>query len=672
MHDLACGWSGLAPEDLLFSIQPAAIATDRRGSARRALELVARLSSEFPDCGVIVDLSRFLDGVAAPADKVLAHVFLRQAKERGVSAAIADVSAFGPTLSVPDPLRRAAEALILVDGQQSTASLDAFVSLCAGANLDTGAAKALPTDVGERLKQRIVDGDGHGMEADLDEALRDHAALDIITEFLLGGMKVVGELFGDGRIPLPHVLKSAETMKAAVAHLEPRMERTEGRHRGAIVLATVKGDIHDIGKNLVDIVLSNSGYRTVNLGSKQSIEAILAAAREYKADAIGMSGLLLNSAIVMRKNLEEMTRQGVVLPVLLGGAALSRRFVAENCAPAYRSGQVAYAGDVFDGLRLMGAIVAGRFDQVATRARNDQSPSESAPEPAPELHDLVERPMDLEETSVKRAGLQANVAVPTPPFFGAKVVRLSVDALLPYLNRTMLYMFHWGYKKAGRSLQQWRSWSEEKLRPILEDLLERCRKEDILAPCAVYGYWRCAASGNTLVLFEDDDKTEAARFAFPRQRCPGGLCIADFFRQAGLPGQDVVALQAVTVGQRASDVAREWYRADQYQDYLFLHGLAVELTEAAAEFVHRKVRSELCIVGDDAADMELLLKQTYRGSRFSFGYPACPNLEDQRVVLKLLDAGRIGLTMAEEGQLHPELATAAIVAHHPQARYFSV
>lgn len=672
MRDLACARNGLAPEDLLFCIQPAAIVTNGSGSARRALQLVALLSSGFPDCGVAVDLSRFLEGVAKPADKVLAQVFLRQAKRRGLSAAIADVSALAPTLSVPDPLRLAAEALLLADGRQCTASLEAFVSLCVGANLETGTSKALPAGIGARLKQRIVDGDRQGMENDLDEALRDHDALDIITEFLLAGMRTVGELFGDGTIPLPHVLQSAETMKAAVAHLEPSMERVVGQHQCTIVLATVKGDIHDIGKNLVDIVLSNSGYKTVNLGSKQAIDAILAAASEHHADAIGMSGLLLNSAIVMRNNLEEMTRQQIAVPVLLGGAALSRRFVAENCAPAYGTGQVAYAGDVFDGLRLMEAVAAGRFDQVATGATTDRAQTESAPEPAPGLHHIVERPADSEEIRIQRTELRAGVEVPAPPFFGARVVDFTLDELLPFLNQTMLYMFHWGYKKAGRPLEQWRAWCDEKLRPIRDDLLERCRKEAILGPRAVYGFWKCAASGNSLVLFEENGETEAARFTFPRQRRPGGLCIADFFREAGSPGRDVVALQAVTVGQRASDVAREWYRADRYRDYLYLHGLAVELTEAAAEHVHRKIRGELGIANGDAPEAERLLGQGYRGSRYSFGYPACPNLGDQRALLKLLGAARIDVTMAEEGQLHPELATCAIVAHHPQARYFSV
>lgn len=670
IRNFACGQHGLAPEELLIGVQPKPIGMRDRASVRRVLELISRLAAEMPDCGTVVDLSRFSDDLPAPAARVLAHVFLTHAKKRGLAAAIMDVPGIGRALDVPEDLLLAAESLILADNGLDR--LRTFTAMCAGRALETGATTARPAEIGARLRQRIVDGDRQGMENDLDEALRDHEALDIITEFLLAGMKIVGDLFGNGKIPLPHVLQSAETMKAAVAHLEPRLERAEGRHQGTIVLATVKGDIHDIGKNLVDIVLSNSGYKTVNLGSKQPLEAILAATREHRADAIGMSGLLLNSAIVMRNNLQEMARQHLTVPVLLGGAALSRRFVAENCAPAYGSGQVAYAGDVFDGLRLMEAVATGHFDQVATRAPTEQAGAEAAPEPSPELHNIAERPTDAEGIRIQRAELRAGVEIPAPPFFGAKVVELSLDELLPFLNQTMLYMFHWGYKKAGRSLEQWRAWCGGKLRPILDDLVERCRNEGIPTPCAVYGYWRCAASGNSLVLFEEDGKTEAARFSFPRQRRPGGLCIADFFRDVGSPGRDVVALQAVTVGQRASDVAREWYRADRYRDYLFLHGLAVELTEAAAEYVHKRIRGELGIAADDAVEMERLLRQGYRGARYSFGYPACPNLEDQRPLVKLLGAARIDVTMAEEGQLHPELTTCAIIAHHPQARYFSV
>jgi 5-methyltetrahydrofolate--homocysteine methyltransferase len=669
-REFACDRRGLAPEDLLLGIEIPCLKAKLDESTRPALDLVVRLAAEIPDCPLLVDVSRLTEGVPKIPAIVLTHVVIELARERGAVATIVDVSRFGAKQQVPDGLRQAATAMLLAE--RGLARLEDFVACCNDRTLESEEAPAPMADVGARLSKRIVDGNRKDMEADLNEALKERAPLEIITEFLLAGMKTVGDLFGEGRIPLPHVLESAETMKAAVGYLQSKMDRVEAHSRGTIVLATVKGDIHDIGKNLVDIVLTNSGFRTVNLGNKQPIEAILKAAHEERADAIGMSGLLLNSAIVMRTNLAEMARRKLSIPVLLGGAALSRRFVAENCAPAYAGGQVAYAGDVFDGLRLMQAVVKEEFASVATKAETDTDVGESSSEPAPELRDASERPLEGEELGALRADLHERVNTPLPPFYGARTLELNVDALVPLLNRRTLYMFHWGYKKAGRSLEQWRAWSEEKLRPIMEDLLDRCRRERILIPRAVYGYWKCAAAANSLVLFEQDGTTEAARFNFPRQRRPGGICIADFFRPLNGTQRDLIGLQIVTMGQRASDMAREWYRADRYRDYLFLHGLGVELTEAAAEYVHKKIRNELGMGADDAHDVEALLRHGYRGSRYSFGYPACPNMEDQRVVLRLLDAQRIGVTMADNVQLHPELSTCAIIAHHPQAGYFGM
>lgn len=675
-RELACAMGGLAAEDLLLAVEIPALGDAPHVVVRAALEVIGRICTEHPAATTVVDVSRLTEGLGDGPGRVLTHTFVELARARGAAAAIMHVSRLGTILQAPKALVEAASALLGCGSGADTAApltVSAFVSLCGKLLQNARQEPDERVPVGARLARRIIDGNRQGMEADLDEALADHAPLGIITEFLLAGMKTVGDQFGDGRIPLPHVLQSAETMKAAVAHLEPRMDRAVGHTSGTIVLATVKGDIHDIGKNLVDIVLSNSGFRTINIGSKQPVEAILAAAREHKADAIGMSGLLLNSAIVMRNNLAELARQRVDLPVLLGGAALSRRFVAEHCAPAYASGRVAYAADVFDGLRLMDAVSRQKFDSLATKASSRADAGESGSDPAPELHELVERPIEPAQSSPERSDLQRDNALPpTPPFYGARRLEMSMDALLPFLNRRMLFMFHWGYKKAGRSLEQWRVWSEERLGPLLDDLLQRCRQDGIIAPSAVYGYWKCASDGDELVLFEEDGQTEAARLRFPRQRRPGGYCISDFFRRIEAAGRDVVALQAVTVGQRASDVAREWYRADRYTDYLYLHGLAVELTEAAAEFVHRKIRDELGIVQHDAPDREALLRQGYRGARYSFGYPALPSMDDQRVVLRLLDARRIGVSMGEEAQMHPELATCALVVHHPQARYFVV
>jgi 5-methyltetrahydrofolate--homocysteine methyltransferase len=397
-----------------------------------------------------------------------------------------------------------------------------------------------------------------------------------------------------------------------------------------------------------------------------------------------MSGLLVKSTVVMRENLVEMSRQNLDVPVILGGAALTRQYVETDCLNSYEARRVAYAGDAFDGLALMEKVKSGGFDTyVADRAEKAaarpkrtrpaaQAGAPAQPEPS-EIPQLESRPIEFEETRVKKAELLAGVPVPTPPFYGARVIeKLSLKALVPYLNERMLYQFHWGFRKEGRRLDEYMAWARKELRPTLYRILEQCAKEKILQPVAAYGYWKCAAQGNTVILFEQDGATEVARFEFPRQKKAGGLCIADFFRDVDANHRDVIGLQVVTVGQHASEVAREWFAADRYKDYLYLHGIGVEMTEALAEYVHKKIRAELGFADEDARDIDVLLSQGYRGSRYSFGYPACPNLADQRKILDLLGAGRIGISMSDEDQLHPEQSTSAIIVHHPQAKYFGV
>jgi 5-methyltetrahydrofolate--homocysteine methyltransferase len=479
---------------------------------------------------------------------------------------------------------------------------------------------------------------------------------------------------------LPFVLQSAETMKAAVKYLELFMERLEGQEKGTVVLATVRGDVHDIGKNLVDIILTNNGYRVVNLGIKQPIGAILEAAKEHRAHAIGMSGLLVKSTVVMRENLEEMTRLGLDVPVMLGGAALTRRYVEEDCVRAYESGRVAYARDAFDGLALMDRIVSksnggNDFDGYLADVQE-----KSARRPKNESRKLgraadarVLRPVDFDEIRLRRAELTRGVAVPAPPFWGAQILqRVPVKTVAPYLNERMLYQFQWGFRKEGRSLAEYKKWARGELRPVLSRIMDQAIREQILQPQASYGYWRAAAEGNAVVLFDEAGRRELARFEFPRQNKEGGLCIADFFRDIDDPERDVIGLQVVTMGRRASEAAREWFAADRYQDYLYLHGLSVEMAEAFAEYVHKRIRGELGFAAEEARDHDEMLAQGYRGSRYSFGYPACPNLADQKQLLTLLKAGEIGIELTEEDQLDPEQSTSAIVVHHPQAKYFSV
>ena len=486
-------------------------------------------------------------------------------------------------------------------------------------------------------------------------------------------MKVVGELFGSGKMQLPFVLQSAETMKAAVAYLEPHMERVEGQEKGIIVLATVKGDVHDIGKNLVDIILTNNGYKVVNLGIKVPLADMVAAAKQNHAHAIGMSGLLVKSTVVMRENLEEMSRQGLEIPVMLGGAALTRNYVEDDCVRAYACGRVAYARDAFDGLHLMDRVTGNGFDDyLAVLQSKRQGKSRNLTRTLGQANKDAFRPVDLGQVQARRRRLTADVSPVTPPFWGARVIEAPPKALVPFLNERSLYQFQWGFRKQGRSLEDFLGWAKQELRPVMRRMLQICDQDSILKPQAIYGYWKAAGQGNDLVLFEQDGETEICRFNLPRQPKDDGECIADFFRDVDDAERDVIGLQVVTVGQKASDVARVWFEDNRYQDYLYLHGLSVEMAEAMAEYTHKRIRAELGFAGEDDRDMERMLAQSYRGSRYSFGYPACPKLEDQVPLLRLLDAERVGISISDEWQLHPEQSTSAIVVLNPKAKYFSV
>jgi 5-methyltetrahydrofolate--homocysteine methyltransferase len=561
--------------------------------------------------------------------------------------------------------------------------LQYFIALFEGKTAAASVKKKRADTIEEVLKDRIVDGDKKGLEDDLAEAMKAHAPLSIINDILLAGMKVVGELFGAGKMQLPFVLQSAETMKKAVAYLEPFMEKIAGQEKGVIVLATVKGDVHDIGKNLVDIILTNNGYKVYNLGIKQPISNIITAVQEYKPDAIGLSGLLVKSTVVMRENLQELTQTGVELPVLLGGAALTRAYVEEDCVDAYGAGRVAYAQDAFDGLDLMNKIADKKFDDyledVKKRKHNRPSNAKAKQrwsqneQAGQKLIGAELRPLELEAIKLKRAELAKQVSVPVPPFWGARIIEsLPVKALVSYLNDQMLFTFHWGFKKAGKSLEDYWKWVETDVRPILVRLLAECEREDILQPKAAYGYFKCASQGNDLLIFDESGNKQIGLLALPRQDKDGGICIADFFRDIDSGERDVLAMQVVTAGQKVADVARAWFAGDRYQDYLYLHGLGVEIAEAAAEYIHKRIRAELGFGHEDDRDMKKLLKQGYRGSRYSFGYPACPRLEDQCLLLDLLGATAIGVELSEEFQLHPEQSTSAIVVHHPQAKYFNI
>ncbi len=524
--------------------------------------------------------------------------------------------------------------------------------------------------VEERLKERIIDGDRQGLEADLDEALERYGPIEIINQFLLDGMKVVGELFAAGQMQLPFVLQSAQTMKASVSYLEPHMDRVKGRTKGTIILATVKGDVHDIGKNLVDIILTNNGYQVINLGIKQPIASILDAAREHGADAVGMSGLLVKSTVEMKYVLQDLERQGLKFPVLCGGAALTRKYVEADLRREYSSA-VFYGEDAFAGLHIMCDLTSENEDERESKLEEGCTPREAS-KPA----------VEVEEAPATRSGAVAPASdIPTPPFFGVRrETGFDLREIFGYINETALFKNQWQLRTASK--EDYLRMVEEKYRPILKDLQEKAIAEGWLEPRAVYGYFPCLSDGNDVILYEPSGNggagdnpasKEIERFTFPRQKQGRLLSLADFFAPRDGDRADVIGLSVVTMGARVSEEAQKLFAAGEYTPYLYLHGLGVESAEALAELLHKRMRQELGIAGEDGKRVTDLFHQKYRGSRYSFGYPACPNLEDQTKIFALLHPEEaIGVRLTSTFQIEPEQSTSAIVVHHPQAKYFMV
>ncbi|MDE2933679.1 MAG: methionine synthase [Chloroflexota bacterium] len=668
IHEIAVDRYGMEPGDLLFDMLTFPLGggqEDLRGDAMATLEAIRRVKAELPGTHTILGVSNVSFGLKPAARRVLNSVFLAEAVEAGLDAAIVNARQIRPLSRIPEAQLEAARDLIYDRRREDYDPLIHFLSLFEDVEAAPKRAEeqaALPVD--ERLKQRIIDGDRRGLEGDLDEALEEMEALTIINEHLLDGMKVVGELFGSGKMQLPFVLQSAETMKAAVSHLEPHMERVEGSGKGRIVLATVRGDVHDIGKNLVDIILSNNGYTVDNLGIKQPIATIIEKALEVEADAIGLSGLLVKSTVVMREDLEELNARGLSrFPVLLGGAALNRRYVEHDLRAVYE-GDVYYCQDAFEGLDTLGRVVAGE-EPAAARTAASGAPAAR-----------VEADTAAREAYV-RSAVARDAPVPQPPFWGSRVVRgIPLRDVFPYVNEVALFRAQWGYQRGDRSEEAYEALLEEEVRPVFRGWQERAIGEGLLTPQVVYGYYKCRAEGNDLLVWPEVDGEGAAgepvRFQFPRQPEGRRLCIADFFKDGESGEYDTVAFTLVTVGSRATELAQELFESDEYRDYLHFHGFGVESAEALAEFWHKRVREELGIAGQDAEDMRELFRQGYQGSRYSFGYPACPDLEQQVGIAKLLGPERIGVELGETFQWHPEQSTSAIVVHHPEARYFTV
>lgn len=528
--------------------------------------------------------------------------------------------------------------------------------------------------VEERLKNRIIDGDKIGLQGDLDEALRSYPALEIINTILLDGMKVVGELFGSGQMQLPFVLQSAEVMKAAVATLEQYMDKAATTAKGTMVLATVKGDVHDIGKNLVDIILTNNGYRVINLGIKCPIETMLHAAAEHHAEAIGMSGLLVKSTLIMKENLEVMNERGITIPVILGGAALTRRYVEQDLRAVYR-GPVLYANDAFDGLRYMEQLRTGTLGSGEEGGEEDAvlTGTEAKIALAEQENERYTAPPPPDAPTTRRSAVSSGVPIPEPPFWGTRIVdEVPLEDVYAFVNEVALIRGQWQVRKGTLREEEYRALLAEKVMPELDRLKLRCKEERLLQPKVVYGYFPCQSDGDDLVIFADDRKTERLRFTFPRQRKDRHLCLADYFAPKESGRVDVVAMHLVTMGRAASEHSARLFGANAYAEYLYFHGLSVESAEALAELWHKRIREELGIAAKDAPDVRKLFAQGYQGSRYSFGYPACPNLEDQVKLFTLLEGERIGVRLTDGYSLDPEQSTNALIVHHPEARYFTI
>ena len=675
IKDLTGNW-GIAVGDIMIDTLTFPIATGQEETRRDGLETITAISELkklYPLVQTTLGVSNVSFGLNPAARIVLNSVFLHECFQVGLTSAIVHPSKIMPIARI-EP-RQLEVALDLIydrrkfDGDQCIYDpLSEFLQLFEGVELaatrQTRAAELAALPLEERLQRRIIDGEKVGLNDDLELAMsQDIKPLAIINDHLLEGMKVVGELFGKGEMQLPFVLQSAEVMKSAVAYLEPFMEKTDEGGRGTMLLATVKGDVHDIGKNLVDIILSNNGYRVVNIGIKQTVNQIIDAALENDVDAVGMSGLLVKSTVVMKENLQEITARGLdqKWPIVLGGAALTRAFVEEDLSSIF-PGEVRYARDAFEGLRLMDAIMAVKRGE----------PGAALPALRERRVKSVTRNIENEVTDTTRSDVSTEIDIPEAPFFGSRIVKgIPLADYVGMLDERALFVGQWGLKGARGEYEKM---VEEEGRPRLRALLNEVQSQGWLEAAVVYGYFPCVSDGNDLVILHHDGPlkgTERTRFSFPRQRRDRRLCISDFFAAKDSGKVDVVAFHVVTMGNTISQAANTLFAANNYREYLELHGLSVQLTEALAEHWHARIREEFAVRDSDAPDLQGILDQGYRGSRYSFGYPACPDIEQQVQLCELLEPERIGVKLSEEFQLHPEQSTSAIIVHHPEAKYFN-
>ncbi|MBA2327128.1 MAG: dihydropteroate synthase, partial [Actinobacteria bacterium] len=670
IYDLATEKYGLDPTDLIFDMLTFPLGSGQeelRKDGIETMEAIRRVKAELPGSHTILGLSNVSFGLKPAIRHVLNSVFLHECRQAGLDAAIVHAARIVPLNKIDERAREVALDLIYDRRRDDYDPLTELMALFEGVEAGTVEKEDRSGwPVEERLKHRIIDGDREGLQADLDDQLQTREALSIINDVLLDGMKVVGDLFGAGEMQLPFVLQSAETMKAAVAHLEPHMEKVEGGGKGRLVIGTVKGDVHDIGKNLVDIILTNNGYEVHNLGIKVPLHDFVEKATEVEADVIGMSGLLVKSTLIMRENLQELNDQGLErIPVMLGGAALTRTYVERDLREVY-NGRLFYGKDAFEGLSTMDALMVG--------LRDDSLDPEFGTTPVGRDLPTRKSQREAEAAAVEvpaRSDVATDVKVFQPPFLDKRVAKgISLDEIAGYLNETALFRNQWQFRPDKTKTENDEEF-KARIRPILRDELEKAKAEGWLVPAVSWGYFPVNSEGDDLIVWADDDRrTERLRFSFPRQKKDRFLCISDFFRSVESGDPDYAGFHVVTIGEQASERERALFAADKYQEYLLCHGLSVEMTEALAELWHLRIRQEWGFADEDGPTLTGLFRQQYRGSRYSWGYPACPDLDDQAKLDELLDLSSIGVKLTEEFQLEPEQSTSAIIVPHPEAKYF--
>ncbi|MCH8823812.1 MAG: methionine synthase [Planctomycetes bacterium] len=686
MHDLFTNKWGLDEQDMLFDPLTFTVATgieDDRKLGHETLEGIRLISERFPNCGILLGLSNISFGLKQPSRVVLNSAFLHEAMKRGLTAAIVHASKILPRNKIEDEKWDAAQWLIFDKrGDDRPENMPAdfdpllhFISLFSDDDETKDEVDIETLSLEEQLQRHIVDGEDKNLNDHLDLAMGKYSPLEIINEHLLMGMKTVGDLFGSGQMQLPFVLQSAEVMKKAVAYLEPHMAKGEGEAsaKAKIIIATVAGDVHDIGKNLVDIILTNNGYEVHNLGIKQHIHKIIEAYNDIKADAIGMSGLLVKSVTVMEQNLKELNALNIKVPILLGGAALTRHYGESHLRSIY-NGPLYYGRDAFEGLRICDHLADKQLDtidnEIDTRlTKRAESAAKS------EAKKGADKGKASKQVAVaERSSVSTEVIIPKVPFFGDRLIEdIELDEIYPYVNTVALFRGQWGFKKGASSRDEYEILIKDTVEPIFDRIKAQCKDEKILRPQLVYGYWPCNSQGDDLIIFdaEDHDK-EIERFSFPRQEDRRRLCISDYFRSVDSGEGDVIGFSCVTMGAEISHRARQLFERNEYTEYLYLHGIGVEGAEALAEIWHKRMRAEMGIGNDDSPVIRKLFTQKYRGSRYSFGYPACPELSDQEKLFRLLQPQRIGCILTENWQIDPEQSTSAIIVHHPEAKYFNV